>query len=95
MKKTLTSLTEKGDNRMDELCNSIYEELTPDNTIGDFFSELLTRAVTETIGEDVMNMTLGELMKEPSKAMLVNERVFKSDWFDIFGKIDNPAELMA
>ena len=94
MKETFTKLTKKGRENIDKLCDSTLSELTPDNTIGDFITELMTAMAKEVIGNEALNMTIGELEANPEKAMMLLDKLFASDWYDIYCKVTKPEVLM-
>lgn len=87
--------TNESDKRIDEILNATSADLNPDNTIGDYLTELLIALCNEWFGQDMMDKTIAEIdANEETKKELFNRLTNNKLGFRFFGEITTFEELM-
>lgn len=78
--------TEKGNDKLRELCEKSFEWLEPDNTIGDFFTVLFENVVNEMLSDEIKAIPLKDL-EDPEKSENALKLIFDNENWDIFMKV--------
>lgn len=79
-------ITEKGDDKLRELCEKSFEWLEPDNTIGDFFTVFFENVVNEMLSDEIKAIPLKDL-EDPEKSENALKLIFDNENWDIFMKV--------
>ena len=82
----MVETTEKGNDKIRELCNKSYEWLEPDNTIGDFFTVFFENVANEMLSDEIKAIPLKDL-EEPEKNEDALKLIFDNENWDIFMKV--------
>lgn len=82
----MVETTEKGNDKIMELCEKSFEWLEPDNTIGDFFTVLFENIVNEMLSDEIKAIPLKDL-KDPEKSEDAFKLIFDNENWDIFMKV--------
>ena len=82
----IVKTTEKGDDKLRELCEKSFEWLEPDNTIGDFFTVLFENVVNEMLSDEIKAIPLKDL-KDPEKSEGILKLLYGNENWDIFLKV--------
>lgn len=78
--------TEKGNDKLRELCEKSFEWLEPDNTIGDFFTVFFENVVNEMLSDEIKAIPLKDL-EDPEKSENALKLIFDNENWDIFMKV--------
>lgn len=78
--------TEKGNDKLRELCEKSFEWLEPDNTIGDFFTVLFENVVNEMLSDEIKAIPLKDL-EDPEKSEDALKLIVDNENWDIFMKV--------
>lgn len=79
-------ITEKGHEKIRELCEKSFEWLEPDNTIGDFFTVFFENVVNEMLSDEIKAIPLKDL-EDPEKSEDALKLIFDCENWDIFMKV--------
>lgn len=87
--------TEETGKRMNEIVDAISADLSPDNTLGDYITELFIVLCNEWFGRDMMDKTIAEIeANEETKKELLNRLINNKLGYRFFGEITTFEELM-
>ena len=87
--------TEETNKRINEIVDAISADLSPDNTLGDYLTELLIAFCNEWFGQDMMDKTIAEIeANEETKKELLNRLINNKLGYRFFGEIATFEELM-